>query len=93
MAGGKNDASALGCTNAGCGAAEVRAGARTDLDEHQRSIARAHHQVNLSTATARRSIIALQQAQPLRLQVLQRLGFGSVTHAFGGGCSARGRGF
>ena len=76
VAGGKNNAPLLGAANAGTSAAKGAAGAAAHFDKHQRAIALAQDQIDLTAAAPRGSIIALQQTQARRLQMGQRPVFG-----------------
>lgn len=60
-------------------------GAFSHLDKDQRRVGCAHDEVDFTAATARRPIIARDQAQALALQILQGLVFSSIAHPLGGG--------
>lgn len=85
MACGKDDASALGRTNAGCSTAKVARNTFAYLHKNQGAVSITHDKVDFTTAAPRRSIIALQQTQAPRLQELQGLCLGGVTHVLGRG--------
>jgi hypothetical protein len=55
-----------------------------DLDKNHGAVCGLHDQVDFATASPGRPIIALQQAQTLRLQKGQRLVFACVTSGLGG---------
>lgn len=83
---GKDDAALLDAGDAAAGTAVTGAGALSDFDKHQRRIAWvAHDQVDLATAPAGRSIIALHQRQTLRLKMRQRVVLGRIAAGLGGG--------
>jgi hypothetical protein len=71
VARGQHDAPPLGGAYAGARAAEGARAAAAHLDEDQGGIALAQYEVDLAAATARRPIIALDQAQAGRQQVGQ----------------------
>ena len=62
--------------------------------KHHRAVTLAQDEVDLAPSAPWRPIIALQQLQALRLQIRQRLVFGSIAALAGGGVchSARGGG-
>jgi len=55
-------------------------GAAAHLDENERSVGRAQHEVDLPAAAPGRPIIARLQAQARRLQMGQRQVFGRLPH-------------
>ena len=85
MASGEHDAPLLDAANAGRGAAEGRAGALAHLDEHQRAVAIAHHQVDFAAAATGRPIIARHQPQARRFQMGQGAVFGGIAGLLAGG--------
>lgn len=85
VARGKDDPPLLDAADAGRGAAEGRAGAPAHLDEHQRAIALAHHQVDFAATAAGRPIIARYEPQPRRLQVGKGAVLGGIAGLLGGG--------
>ena len=75
----------LGHPDAGRRTAVRGTGPRPDLDEQQRALPVAHHQVDLTAARVRAAgdpIIALDQHQALFQQPVQRQGFGCVALLF-----------
>ena len=91
---GKHHPLLLDCTDAGACTAKRIAAAAAHFHKHQRTVTLAQDEVNLAPSAPRRSIIALQQLQALRLQIRQRLVFSSIAALAGGGVcrSARGGG-
>jgi len=67
-------------SNAGRRATIVPARTRPDFDEHQRAIALAHHQIDLSAATRH---VARYETQPLALQEGERVSFEGGSDVFG----------
>ena len=90
----KNHPLLLDCTDAGTGTAKGIAAAAAHFHKHHRTVTFAQDEVDLAPSPPWRSIIALQQLQALRLQIRQRLVFGSIAALAGGGVcySARGGG-
>ena len=90
----KNHPLLLDCTDAGARTAKGIAAAAAHFHKHQGAVPVAHHQIDLAPTAPWRPIIALQQLQALRLQIRQRLVFGSIAALAGGGVcrSARGAG-
>lgn len=84
MARRKHDPALLEAADAGGGAAKGATGAPAHLDEHQRAIAIAHHQVDFAAAAARSPIIARYEPQAGRLQVGERAVFGGIAGLLGG---------
>lgn len=84
----------LDCTDAGARTAKGIAAAAAHFHKHHRTVTFAQDEVDLAPSAPWRSIIALQQLQALRLQIRQRLVFGSIAALAGGGVcrSARGGG-
>ncbi len=66
--------------NAGRRAAIVPTRPRPDFDEHQRAVALAHHQIDLSAATRH---VARDETQPLALQECERMSFERRSDVFG----------
>ena len=91
---GKHHPLLLDCTDAGARTAKGFAAAAAHFHKHHRAVAFAQDEVDLTPSASWRSIIALQQLQALRLQIRQRLVFGSIAALAGGGVcrSARGGG-
>ena len=94
VARGKHHPLLLDCTDAGARTAKGFAAAAAHFHKHHRAVAFAQDKVDLTPSASWRSIIALQQLQALRLQIRQRLVFGSIAALAGGGVcrSARGGG-
>ena len=94
VARGKHHPLLLDCTDAGARTAKGIAAAAAHFHKHHRAVAFAQDKVDLTPSASWRSIIALQQLQALRLQIRQRLVFGSIAALAGGGVcrSARGGG-
>lgn len=94
VARGKHHPLLLDCTDAGARTAKGIAAATAHFHKHHRTVTFAQDEVDLAPSPPRRSIIALQQLQALRLQIRQRLVFGSIAALAGGGVcrSARGGG-
>lgn len=94
VARGKHHPLLLDCTDAGTGTAKGIAAAAAHFHKHHRTATFAQDEVDLAPSAPRRPIIALQQLQALRLQIRQRLVFGSIAALAGGGVcrSARGGG-
>ena len=94
VARGKHHPMLLDCTDAGARAAKDIAAAAAHFHKHHRTVTFAQDEVDLAPSAPWRSIIALQQLQALRLQIRQRLVFGSIAALAGGGVcrSARGGG-
>ena len=90
----KNHPLLLDCTDAGARTAKGIAAATAHFHKHHRTVTFAQDEVDLAPSAPRRPIIALQQLQALRLQIRQRLVFGSIAALAGGGVcrSARGGG-
>ena len=90
----KNHPLLLDCSDAGTGTAKGIAAAAAHFHKHHRTVTFAQDEVDLAPSAPWRSIIALQQLQALRLQIRQRLVFGSIAALAGGGVchSARGGG-
>lgn len=90
----KNHPLLLDCTDAGARTAKGIAAAAAHFHKHHRTVTFAQDEVDLAPSAPWRSIIALQQLQALRLQIRQRLVFGSIAALAGGGVchSARGGG-
>ena len=65
--------------------AEGRAGTAPDLDEHQRAVALAHHQVDFAATAARGSIIARYEPQARRLEVGEGAVLGGIAGLLRGG--------
>lgn len=91
---GKHHPLLLDCTDAGARTAKGIAAAAAHFHKHHRTVTFAQDEVNLAPSAPWRPIIALQQLQALRLQIRQRLVFGSIAALAGGGVchSARGGG-
>ncbi len=68
----KDNASLFACTDARTGAAVLGTRALTNLDKHSGAIVGTHDQVDFSATAPGRPIIALQQVQPVLLQIQQR---------------------
>ncbi len=68
----KDNASLFDHTDARTGAAMLGARALAHLDKHGGAIVGTHDQVDFSTTAPGRPIIALQQVQPVLLQIPQR---------------------
>ena len=81
----EHDAPLLDAADAGRGAAERRAGTLAHLDEHQRAVAIAHHQIDFAAAATGRPIIARHQPQTRRFQVGQGAVLGGIAGLLGGG--------
>ena len=94
VARGKHHPLLLDCTDAGARTAKGIAAAAAHFHKHHRTVTFAQDEVDLAPSAPWRSIIALQQLQALRLQIRQRLVFGSIAALAGGGVcrSARGGG-
>ena len=94
VARGKHHPLLLDCTDAGARTAKGTAAAAAHFHKHHRTVTFAQDEVDLAPSAPWRSIIALQQLQALRLQIRQRLVFGSIAALAGGGVcrSARGGG-
>lgn len=94
VARGKNHPLLLDRSDAGARTAKGAAAAAAHFHKHHRAVAFAQDKVDLTPSASWRSIIALQQLQALRLQIRQRLVFGSIAALAGGGVcySARGGG-
>ena len=94
VARGKHHPLLLDCTDAGARTAKGFAAAAAHFHKHHRTVTFAQDEVDLTPSASWRSIIALQQLQALRLQIRQRLVFGSIAALAGGGVcrSARGGG-
>ena len=94
VARGKHHPLLLYCTDAGARTAKGIAAATAHFHKHHRTVTFAQDEVDLAPSPPWRSIIALQQLQALRLQIRQRLVFGSIAALAGGGVcrSARGGG-
>ena len=94
VARGKHQPLLLDCTDAGARTAKGIAAAAAHFHKHHRTVTFAQDEVDLAPSPPWRSIIALQQLQALRLQIRQRLVFGSIAALAGGGVcrSARGGG-
>ena len=75
----------LDCTDAGTGTAKGIAAAAAHFHKHHRTVTFAQDEVDLAPSAPWRPIIALQQLQALRLQIRQRLVFGSIAALAGGG--------
>ena len=94
VARGKHHPLLLDCTDAGARTAKGIAAAAAHFHKHHRTVTFAQDEVDLAPSAPWRPIIALQQLQALRLQIRQRLVFGSIAALAGGGVchSARGGG-
>lgn len=73
----------LGDPDAGSPSTKCGTAAFADFHKHQRAIAIAHHEINFTTPTSRRSIIALQQAHALSRKIVQGLILGGITDRLG----------
>ena len=85
VTGGENDPALLDGADTGGRSAERRAGPAPDLDEDQRVVRFAQHQVDFAAAPAWRPIIAGHQLQAGRLEMREREVLGGIAGLLGGG--------